>query len=558
MRFLPLATATLFLGCLSICIAGCGTDRVAGGSTSETSNGLTVRVVDGNGVPAARARIRIRPAAFLPGTSPATADSSRGIVDTAADDSGKVTISVANRDFRVEAFSGIGAGQSPGDDGSDAVQVRLGAPASLRGRVDPSAGPGRARIQVRGMEHVAWADSDGSFRLDSLPSGMVRLRVWIPSSGRSVEVAVSLSANATTDVGTVVPKVRSGIWTDSVKVVLNTLDGAARIASRVDSSPVLVRLDGRDFPVSARSDGADLQVVDSAGRSVPFSVGKWSPLEQVAHLWVQVPSIHPRDSTQWFRIRWGDSSGSGYARPWDVFDAGHGWSGVWDLDRTFLDRSGRFRVGDASTWSDDGLLTGAPEREPTGGLRFQPSGRDGLAMSGKGTDLHGDFTVLIRTRPERAGSILLGRGDSAWNHGMKEFFLGAAGSSKIVRKDGWYPTFMGWADTAYNVYSVANTAVAPSVWTFLAARHLAGVGDSGAVEWFVDGAKVTTSLTNPLQYETDRKDSLVLGYRHSQSSRFSGAMAEIWILSRAMGDDWILIQSECRKPGGGTLVRLRR
>ncbi|MBK8802939.1 MAG: hypothetical protein IPN71_12975 [Fibrobacteres bacterium] len=43
----------------------CGLDRQAGGSTSETSNGLQVRVVGADGQPAARTRVRIRPADYL-------------------------------------------------------------------------------------------------------------------------------------------------------------------------------------------------------------------------------------------------------------------------------------------------------------------------------------------------------------------------------------------------------------------------------------------------------------------------------------------------------------
>ena len=539
-------------------LASCGQDRIAGGSTSETSNGLTVRILDEKGAFAAHVRVRIRPAEFLASSSPATDDPQHVVVDTATDDSGWIRLGLPASAIQVEAFASRMAAQAHAESGGTPFEVRLSPTTRITGMVALGNGEGPARIQVRGMEHSVWTNADGAFQLDSLPAGNLRLRAWIPGIGKSVEQTVATVSATATDIGVLVPAYAPTISTDSVRVVLNTKTGGGVIAARVDTVPILVRLDGADFPVSARNNGADLRVVDSTGNPIPFSWSLWSPATREAHLWVRVTSVRPGDSTQGFRIRWGDPSAADESRPWTVFSAATGWSGAWDLNRSYLDRAARRRVADASSWTDDGLLTGNPTTDPVDGLHFLRQGKDGLAMAGTGTNLTGNFTVLIRARAENSGAILLGKGDSVWNHGMKEFYLGVAGSTKILRRPGWYPSFMAWADTGYNVYSVSNKAVDSSAWTLFVARHALGAGDSGTVEWFVNGTKTATIGTQALQYENDHAgDSLVVGWRHRAIDRFSGSLAEIWILSRTVSDDWIRLQSECRKDGGGTLVRLR-
>jgi hypothetical protein len=540
---------------VGLLLAGCDFQRSAGGSTSETSNGVVVRVSTPAGTPAARARVRLRPVEYLQPGLPAAEDRSMGVWDTVTDDSGRIQLPSGACDASVEVFADSSAAQVRVAQGMDGeIALRLAPLARVVGRVALAPGDGPARVQARGLEHATWTDSTGAFVLDSLPSGLLRVRAWVP--GRVVEVALDLPSGARTNVGTLAPGREAGIWTDSVKVFLNTLDGNAATTTRVDSVPILVRLEGSSFPATAKDDGSDLRVADSTGLLLPFHLASWSPARLEAAVWVLVPSVRAADSSQWFRIRWGNPAAADASAPGSVFPASGGWSGAWDLERNYIDPVGRWRVGDAASGRDDGILTGAPTADPVAGLRFTASGRDGLALSGRSANLRGPFTVLIRDRPEAPGIILLGRGDSAWNHGKKAFFLQAQKST--VRKTGWYPAFMGWADTGYNVYSVSNTPVDSSAWTLLVARHTVGTGDSGAVEWFKDGAKVSTTATGAQDYEPDlARDSLIVGYRHASGYRFRGALAEIWILSRSVSDDWIRLEAECRKTGGGTLVRLR-
>lgn len=549
----PLHVAAMALGFLASCDSG----SVAGGSTSETSNGLVVQVVDMDGHPAVGARVRVRPADYLETDAPASQDPQRGILDTVTDDSGFVVLPRGLERGRMEAFDTTGAAQAllEGIE-TRTARLRLAPTCLVRGKVALKPGDLRARIQVRGLEHATWTDAAGFFQLDRLPSGTLDVRAWIPRRGASVETRQSVGPGGRGEAGMLDPVAESGVWTDSVKVVLDTRSGVGAITARVDSVPLLVHLLGGDFPVSAKSGGEDLRVTDSVGNAIPFFVSSWSASDLSARIWVLAPAVRPSDTTQWFRLRWGNPSADAASDPWSVFSARSGWSGVWNLSRNYVDRGGRWRVADATSWSNDGILTGAPGTDPVAGLRFGGSGMDGLAMSGSGTNLSGSFTVLIHAKPETRGAILLGRGDSSWDHGKKWFLLQDRGATRRI--PGWYPAFMGWTDTAYNVYSVSNTPVDSARWAFLAARRSVGAGSDGAVEWFVDGSKVSTTLTKELGFEDDRaRDSLFVGYRHAERSRFQGSMSEIWILSRAVSDDWIRLQAACRSPGSG-LIRIRR
>jgi hypothetical protein len=544
----------------AVLLSSCANDRVAGGSTSETSNGLTVQVIGADGTPAARTRLRLRPKEYLEGACPATSDPLSGIIDTVTDDSGFVRFSRELPSVHLEAYGSGLAGQDGIDSGKHRIVLHLAPTGTIRGKVGLQVGDGPVRVQVRGLEHAVWTDSSGAFALDSLPSGPVRLRAWNPHSNLSTESVFGVPAGGASEVGTLVPLGEAGRWTDSARVVLNTRWGANSISGAVDSVPILVHMDGADFPVSARPTGSDLRVADSTGKGLPFSVAQWSTSSRIARFWVLVPSVRAQDSIQWFRLRWGNPLAEDASTPWTVFSASSGWSGVWDFNRTFEDRNGRTRIADASSWGDHGLLTGTPGIDPVDGLHFGTNARDGVTFPGAGTNLHGNFTVLFRARPERSGANFLQRGDSTWNHNKKAFYLGIAGSAKTTHKPGLYPTFTAFADTSHNVYSVSNVPLDTTDWAFLVARHTVGAGDSGSVDWFVAGSKVSTTLSGGMRYEADNpgRDSLIVGWRTMESERFRGAMAEVWILGRAVGDDWVKLESECRKPGGGSLVRLMR
>jgi len=175
----------LSLLALGSALSGCA-DRTAGGSTGvETTNGLlAVAIHDSMGDPVSGALVRLRPAAWKPGTA-LPADSARleGWTDS---------LGVA----RFEALgSGLWRGEArksgwsvqfldtslPADRARTLPLHRMG---SLVGRCAP-----RAFVVVTGLDHSTWADANGDFRMDSLPAGLVDLRT--PEDGARVYASVA-------------------------------------------------------------------------------------------------------------------------------------------------------------------------------------------------------------------------------------------------------------------------------------------------------------------------------------------------------------------------------
>ncbi|MBK9576867.1 MAG: hypothetical protein IPK50_03200 [Fibrobacterota bacterium] len=539
---------------LAAALSACGLDRDAGGSTSETSNGLQVQVVRADGRPAARTRVRIRPADYL-ADEWTRMDASKGIIDTVTDDSGCVRLRRPGGDLRIEALGATGQAQAHLDSSASIVNFRLAPPARLSGSVRLEPTDTRARIQVRGMERGIWTDSLGRFQLDSLPSGRIEVRASIVSRGAASEFLSALHPGESDSVAGIQASIEHPIWTDSVTILVDTraLPG---LTSPVDSVPVLLRLSDTLFPANARMRGQDIRVVDSAGNAVPFFLEAFSREGRFALIRTFLPRTHPSRVAVALRVRWGDPLAESVASPGGVFSERFGWVGAWNLDRTYADPQGRLRAADASFFRDDAVLTGSPASDPEGGLRFSRSGTTGFAAAGDQVDFDHSFTVIWRLKPQERGQTFLGWGDSVWRSGKKDFYLQ---QPKVnVRQAGWNPAFTARADTGYNVYSISDKSVDSARWTILCARLDLSNTDSAAVQWFMDGTPTGQAATARLRYQGDLpRDSLVVGWRHTDSRRFTGSLSDILILRRAVSDDWIRLYSALLANPAG-LVRLSR
>lgn len=296
-------------------------------------------------------------------------------------------------------------------------------------------------------------------------------------------------------------------------------------------------------------------MVDLQGRDVPFFLESFSPRVGEARIRTLVPQAVLGEKRQVLRVRWGDPLAEPREFPDQVFSRAKGWAGVWDLRRTYWDAARRWRVSDP-VWGDDGLLTGSLAADPEGGLRFSQEGTAGWAASGKGVDFDRSFTVVWRMRPQAKGCVFLGLGDSLWRAGRKEFYLQDPKVS--IRAAGWNPGFVARSDTDFNVYSTSQTTLDPDAWTTLAARYDISGRDSAMVEWFRDGVATGQATTGRLRFQGDLdRDSMVIGWRHSQARRFAGTLAELWVLQRPVSNEWIRVASLLlsEKPG---LVAVRR
>ena len=162
MKALRLGAATV----VALVLGACGSDKVAGGSGSETTNTIQARVLDEAGIPQVGARVYVRTPTDTMSASPFLTDAS-----------GSVILDVA---LSGEDASWIEA-QAP--DGRSVLRVsRLDKRQSLRLVVAPPGdllleglAPGTS-VSLPGLGRHGSADAAGSIRFRGVPQGAVRLR----------------------------------------------------------------------------------------------------------------------------------------------------------------------------------------------------------------------------------------------------------------------------------------------------------------------------------------------------------------------------------------------
>lgn len=314
-----------------IVCSGCGSDRLSGGAGAggETTNGLSVRVVDREGVPVAGARVVAR-------VANSRREDSQGWIRATADGSGTVDLVLAApHEWTVEAASPDGATLAAADFSGPVLELALSAPARLSGTVRAA---GAAWVRLPGLGREVRCDSLGRWSLDSVPAG---LRLFsVEASGEEVSVRRSVVAGFQPADLNFAPRPllpeNASDWTDSV-VFAHDRAGLGRDTTMYGEL-TLLRLDSSNFDFS-RSDGSDLRVL-RGGRAMPHAVARWDRVARRAWVWTLLDTVSPSDGSWRVVVRYGnpraaDRSDLGllgaFLTPWPElgFRTG-GISGAWD------------------------------------------------------------------------------------------------------------------------------------------------------------------------------------------------------------------------------------
>lgn len=141
--------------------SGCGSDRVAGGNSTEADNALTVALADSLGRPVVGARVFLMPEGSVDSTlaRSGTTDA-RGVFEATSLPQGRWRAT-----FQRDGRAGLWDGPTGARDG----RAILAAPASCSGQVR-SARAG-VRVGVRGFPVLSAVGPGGGFRLEGLPAG---------------------------------------------------------------------------------------------------------------------------------------------------------------------------------------------------------------------------------------------------------------------------------------------------------------------------------------------------------------------------------------------------
>jgi regulation of enolase protein 1 (concanavalin A-like superfamily) len=176
-----------------------GPTSTAGGTSSETTNGVTAAIVHDDGTRAAYATVRLRKSDFvtlLPSMSKSAAIIS---ADALTDSSGRFEITgIEPGSYRIEVTDGrsssvlLACTLAVGDTADLGTDTLLPY-ATVIGAIDttsstPLSGP-RAYVQVAGLERLVAVRNDGSYSIADLPAGALTVRAVDAVNGSVIDTS---------------------------------------------------------------------------------------------------------------------------------------------------------------------------------------------------------------------------------------------------------------------------------------------------------------------------------------------------------------------------------
>jgi len=522
------------LGTLASCAAD--RERVAGNG-SETTTGISARVLDSAGMPAAGALASLRPADWSPDTAGLLPDPVRTAV-VGAD--GSVRFDDVPRGlWRVVAASGtLLAGSAPiaSGDASASPTLRLGAAGSVHGTVALPSGSSHAWVRVPGFAVLLRTGSSGEFAIDGLPACGVDVDALVPGSEqRRAAARAEVEPARDGDLGTLSPTRRdespSSAWTDSVRILLDPGPGDA--GEVLTGFPLLVRLSDTAFDF-ARSRGRDLRF-ERAGRVLAHQVEQWDPVGRTAAIWVRLDTLALGSGPVPLLLRFGNDASPDWSDGATVFPDSEGWRGAWHFDP-------RAPGADATPLAHHGV-------------DFRTLDAEGAIGRGRFCD-----TGWIRV-PDHADLEPSSHTISAWARRKGSQVDNAKLLSKGNLAD-WHNSWslQTWDSTERFGYldvrtdSVRDTlrpaaSLPDGRWTLVAATADEA---TGTIRLYVDGAAVDSSVrSKPFETFPAVDMPLFLG------ANFIGTLDEPRLAAVPRSPAWMRLEWRTQKPGASALRFLR-
>lgn len=329
---------------LCAAVAGCEFGSTTGGS--ETTNGLTGRIQDGDGKPVAHAKMTLVPADFnpVPGKDPRT------LSRTETDTKGRYRFAqVAPGEYDLESRDSarglraclpglrIAADQTAALVANDTVKMTgaLRIPFADRHLAENSI------LYVPGttiaVSVVGKLDDQGFLTLAGLPEGLYPvLMAHFPDPMDGAPIAVAENFRILS--GDTARLAAFSAWSHS-RVLLYDLGAAGKAAGEATAArgaagkaayPLLVRLRAPEFDFSqARPNGEDFRCERSDGSLPPYQIERWDAAAGAAEIWVRLDSLHAGPDS--LILHWGRKDARDMSEGARVFDRANGLLSAWHL-----------------------------------------------------------------------------------------------------------------------------------------------------------------------------------------------------------------------------------
>jgi biopolymer transport protein ExbB len=189
------------------------------------------------------------------------------------------------------------------------------------------------------------------------------------------------------------------------KVTLNTTPQGVEAKEALSGMVVPVRLHSGNFDfLSAKPDGADLRVVAADDKTpLKFWVERFDGTNELAVVWVQLPSIAPGTDKNTIHIYAGNEAAAAEATSAAIFDGAMLAAITWsDKTPEAVDATGQLRSAGPVTREANGQIAAALKLD---GAQVVKLAGDKVKASGSGP-----YTVSLWVKPEAASGAVLRQG----------------------------------------------------------------------------------------------------------------------------------------------------
>lgn len=287
---------SLFLGC---------SDQ-AGGTTTETTNGIMLTLVDTNGSAVVSSEVTLRPYNYIQNSSDTfeigaiqtRVSDTNGIVLFEAPPVGEYRIIALGKDSLLGSMiASYDVTSHKGKSDTATVEIDTMEATGLLSLDLSVERP--TNIALFGSEFTVAVDSATTVIPSFIPAGLHELHLSF-TDDRVLEVPIALESS---DTALIDSALLAPYWKQK-KVVINTTPEELDLTLDVTLYPFRVGLDESDSALlKAVADGRNLMITAGDER-LKYIVETWSKTE--ATLWVQVPHIAANKATQYITIHYGD------------------------------------------------------------------------------------------------------------------------------------------------------------------------------------------------------------------------------------------------------------
>lgn len=331
--------AALFLSC-SIDLSD------SGGTTTETTNGITAVILTHNGEIAQNIPVQVRPQSYL--YDPDTLLDTNTCKDTNTDEFGRFTvhcqvsknetflIKVLNQDSTegIVEFIDLVKTNVENDTVINDLQVlTMQETGSYAGELSS---PNTMILKFYGMDLFDTLKPNELFEISGLPPKEYVIQISYTPSSEVIVDTIEIHPNTIT-------LAAGSLFTNPFefkgfkKISFNTSSDGADIIDDITDFPLLIRLNSsikEDSLIFAHTKvPGSIRFLDEQGDTIDYQIENWdtASFPKTAAIWIKIPVIFGNNKTQYIRLAYGAALPD-IQNPEEVFDWKQGYASIWHLN----------------------------------------------------------------------------------------------------------------------------------------------------------------------------------------------------------------------------------